>query len=109
MSVLRDRIVHTGRTQTDATYVYPSPRTPNVYLEPGAVVDSGMPYPSGKQAAYSGPGFTRAIPVVHIGVYPGRVGYQETTHLDDPTGLSVPPTRDGEWGQLYRAGRIFGQ
>ncbi|SRR6266576_4118615 len=106
MSMLRDRIAHSGRTQTTSVYV-PLSRTGSVYLEPGAVVDSGMPFPD-KSYLYTGPYFPRVIPLTRLLINPGRVSYEDSTHLSDPQGLTIPPTAPEQWGHLYAAGRLYG-
>lgn len=113
-SSLFNRIVHTGRMQTDSTYkgsagkVYAN-GTDHTSLglgEPGAIDASGMPYPSQhEEHTYAMP---RQIPLVRIGIYDGVVSY-DGGPIGDPAGLLIMPTAPGEWGQLYRAGRIYGR
>lgn len=116
MTSLWDRIVHTGRTQTNVTY------TPNrVYArgtdhtslglgEPGAVNASGMAMPSSKaqDARYQVPVVT---PLVRIGIYDGVLSYEDGPIVDPAAGgpLIIPQTAPGEWAQLYRAGRLYGR
>lgn len=111
---LWERIVHTGQTQTTSKYT-PSPGrayakgTDHTSLglgEPGAVDASGMPYPD--QTIESMYGAPRETPLVRIGLYDGVLSYEDGP-IPDPSGLLVPPTASGQWGQLYRAGRLYGR
>lgn len=114
MSQLFDRILHSGRTQTDSQYT-PSPGkayakgTDHTSLglgEPGAVDVSGMPYPGQhEESTYAMP---RVTPLVRIGIYDGVLSYEDGP-ISDPQGLTIPQTAPGEWSQLYRAGRLYGR
>lgn len=112
MSNLRDRIAHTGQTQTTSVYT-PSPGrayakgTDHTSLglgEPGAVNASGMNYPVTERAY----GAARVTPLIRIGIYDGVLSYQDGP-IADPAGLVIPQTGPGQWAQLYRAGRLYGR
>lgn len=112
---LRDRIAHTGQTQTTSVYT-PSPGkayakgTDHTSLglgEPGAVNASGMNYPVTDRAY----GAARVTPLVRIGIYDGVLSYQDGP-IFDPSGAGdhiIPQTGPGQWAQLYRAGRLYGR
>lgn len=114
---LWQRIVHTGRTQTDSTYT-PSPGkayakgTDHTSLglgEPGAINASGMPYP--EQHTESTWDQPRITPLVRIGIYDGVLSYEDGP-IYDPSGAGdhiIPQTAPGQWAQLYRAGRLYGR
>lgn len=46
------------------------------------------------------------IPLIHIGIYPGVISYQELYPLVAADGAPIPATAPGAWGQLYAAGRM---
>lgn len=112
---LFDRIVANGRSQTNRRYTPNSPAlvyangTDHTSLglgEPGAVNASGMPYPS--QTTESTWQQQRETPLVRIGIYDSVLSYEDGP-ITDPQGLFIPQTAPGQWGQLYRAGRLYGR
>ncbi len=46
------------------------------------------------------------MPLVRIQVLPGVIAYEEMQPLIAPDGGIIPATSQGQWGQLYAAGRI---
>lgn len=47
-------------------------------------------------------------PLVRIAIYQGRVSYEDQQPLIAPDGGIHMETSPGAWGNLYRAGRLYG-
>lgn len=47
-------------------------------------------------------------PVMRVGIYPGIVSYEDQQPLITPDGAVHMETAPGQWGHLYRAGRLYG-
>lgn len=46
------------------------------------------------------------MPLVRIQILPGVIAYEEMQPLITSDGAPIPATSQGQWGQLYAAGRI---
>lgn len=110
---LRDRIALNGRDNTNSAYASTPGKayargTDHTSLglgEPGAVDASGMRYPTKLTSTYGAP---RQTPLVRIGIYDSVLSYEDGP-IPDPGGEIIPQTAPGQWGQLYRAGRLYGR
>jgi hypothetical protein len=60
-------------------------------------------YPSKKIVTHNSP---VQIPLMRIQIFPGVISYEDLDPLVTSDGDPITATGNGEWGQLYAAGRM---